>query len=155
MLHTRLYFSVVLIFKTFSPFHYILPGEFCQFNKEKTSCPKDTSLVLPEAENPCGSRGVCEAESGKDAGFRCKCPSGTDTEYCKLSARHFPEGSYIAVPGTIFGYLLILAKCNQAFSSFCKRICHFQGFQFLYRFPVCTQLCFNVHTAVGTTSYER
>ena len=77
-------------------------GEFCQFNKDTGTCPASSNMILRDTENPCGSRGVCKSEdktSGGQQGFKCECAAGTDTEYCKLSARSFPEGSYVAMPG--------------------------------------------------------
>nr|AFI99116.1 seven transmembrane protocadherin flamingo [Clytia hemisphaerica] len=69
-------------------------GDFCAFDRQTSSCPIQLNL----AKNPCGLRGACSAKSG--GGFDCTCPAkGTDTEYCKLSTRYFPKGSYIAMPG--------------------------------------------------------
>ena len=83
------------------PFNnYCFTGEFCQFNKETTTCPAPSNMILAGTENPCGSRGVCQSDKlSGTGGFKCVCASGTDTEYCKLSARNFPEGSYIAMQG--------------------------------------------------------
>ena len=83
-------------------------GVNCEIDMSKSECPTDSEASENHLKsNPCRNDGTCRDSKGR--GFTCACSDDVhDGSLCELTTRSFTKGSFIAFPGKLTHFEVVV-----------------------------------------------